>query len=121
MMGLIEFGNFLKSKRMLLQKGDASYQINEFAIKIGLSVFDLIKIEKGERVNLSDEKLKILAGELNEDEEVLHILLYDDFSPNLKEIIKKKPVLFLKTIITFLNMAEESELSSDNSGASEDW
>lgn len=121
MMGAIEFGNFLKSKRMLLQKGDTSYRISEFAIKTGLSAFDLIKIEKGEWVNLSDEKLKILAAELNEDEEVLYILLYDDFSPNLKDIIKKKPVLFLKTLLTFLKMAEESEPSSNSHGLSEDW
>ena len=66
-----EFGGFIRERREALRKEDPSFSLRKLAGRIGVEPSYLSKIERGAEPSPSEEKIRLLAQELNEDADVL--------------------------------------------------
>lgn len=92
-----EFGRFLRNKREKLREDDPAFSIRQVAERVGLEPSYLSKIERSEEAPPSEEKIRALAEDLEEDPDVL-LALAGKVSTDLQEIIKKRPALFAELI-----------------------
>jgi transcriptional regulator with XRE-family HTH domain len=90
-------GHYIRERREKLRIKDRRYSLRQVANRIGVEPSYLSKIERGERVSLSEKKIIALAKELNEDPDVL-LALSGKVSSDLQEIIRKRPKLFAQLI-----------------------
>jgi transcriptional regulator with XRE-family HTH domain len=58
-------GRYIRERREKLRKKDQHYSLRQVANRIGIEPSYLSKIERGERVSLSEKKIIALAKELN--------------------------------------------------------
>jgi len=103
------FGEYIRKKRMLLQKEDKKYTLRQVALRIGIEPSYLSKIERGEQTYLSEEKISALAHELNEDQDVL-LALNGKISADIQKIIRKRPQLFAQLIRELKNIPDDAVL-----------
>jgi len=87
------FGSYIREKRELLKQSDRSYSLRQVAHRIEVEPAYLSKIERSDFPPPSEEKIRLLANELDEDVDLL-LALGGKVSTDLLEIIRKRPQLF---------------------------
>jgi len=65
-----DFGRFLRKKREQLREEDPAFSVRQVAERVGLEPSYLSKIERGEEAPPSEEKIRALAEDLEEDPDV---------------------------------------------------
>lgn len=103
------FGSYIRTKRMQLLEEDSSYSLRQLAQRIGLEPSYLSKLERGEQIYLSEEKIAALAEELHEDLDLL-LALNGKISSDVQTIIRKRPQLFAKLIRELKNTPDQAVL-----------
>lgn len=103
------FGDYLRQKREKLRSKDRSFSLRQVAGQIGIEPSYLSKVERGEPVSLSEEKIIALARVLDEDPDVL-LALNGKISSDIQEAIRKRPKLFAKLIRELKNLPDHSVL-----------
>lgn len=102
-------GNFLRSAREELRQKDNRFSLRQVAQRIGVEPSYLSKVERGENVSLSEEKLIKLAQDLGQDPDIV-LALSGRVSSDLQEVIRKRPVLFAKLIRELKNAPDQAVL-----------
>jgi len=104
-----EFGRYLRKKREKLREEDPAFSVRQVAERAGLEPSYLSKIERGEEAPPSEEKIRALAEDLEEDPDVL-LALAGKVSADLQEIIRKRPALFGELIRELRKMPDNAVL-----------
>lgn len=68
------FGEYIRTVREDLRKGDPKYSIRQVAKRIGLHHSYLSKVERGESAPLSEKRILALAQELGVEPELLMVM-----------------------------------------------
>ena len=102
-------GKFLRTQREELKKEDKSYSLRQVAQRIGVEPSYLSKVERGEKVSLSEGKLIFLAKDLGQDPDVV-LALSGRVSSDLQEVIRKRPVLFARLLRKLKNAPDNAVL-----------
>jgi len=103
------FGKYIREKREKLKLEDRKYSLRQVAIRIGIEPSYLSKLERGEQIHLSEEKIILLANDLQEDPEVL-LALFGKVSKDIQEIIRKRPELFSQLIRQLKDLPDKAVL-----------
>jgi transcriptional regulator with XRE-family HTH domain len=103
------FGEHIRKKREELREKDPRFSVRRVAARIGVEPSYLSKIERGEQAPPSEEKIKALAGELGEDEDML-LALAGKVSTDLQEAIRRRPQLFAELIREIKDMPDHAVL-----------
>ena len=96
-MNSANFGAYIRTRREALKQNNASFSLRKVADRIGVEPSFLSKVERGGQSPPSEEKIKSLARELDEDPDVL-LAMAGKVSIDLLEVIKQKPKLFSELI-----------------------
>jgi transcriptional regulator with XRE-family HTH domain len=91
------FGQFIRDRRERLRETDSRFSVRQVARRIGVEPAYLSKIEREEVAPPSEEKIRALARELDEDVDLL-LAMAGKVSSDLLEIIRKRPRLFADLI-----------------------
>ncbi|MFW5971533.1 MAG: helix-turn-helix domain-containing protein [Desulfovermiculus sp.] len=102
-------GEFLRSCREKHRISDKAYSLRQVAQRIGIEPSYLSKVERGENVSLSEEKLILLARDLGQDPDVV-LALSGRVSSDLQEVIRKRPVLFARLLRELKNAPDHAVL-----------
>ncbi|WP_319468032.1 response regulator [uncultured Pseudodesulfovibrio sp.] len=100
------FGDIVRTTREKLLETNKAYSLRQVSKRIGVGPSYLSKIERGEAVRLSEEKIIALAQELNLNPDYL-LALGGKISDDVQKIIKKRPELFAKIVRGMQDMADE--------------
>ena len=103
------FGNYIREQREKLRVVDSSFSLRQVANRIGVEPSFLSKVERGDQPPPSEEKIKSLAIELNENPDVL-LAMAGKVSSDLQEVIKKRPELFSQLIRELKDMPDHAVL-----------
>jgi transcriptional regulator with XRE-family HTH domain len=104
------FGRYLRRKREGLKRRDKSYSLRQVARRIGVEPAYLSKVERGEVAPPSEEKILRLAGELDEDPDLL-LAMAGKVSSDLKRIIRERPQLMAGLLRHFGRANDKSLLA----------
>ena len=104
-----EFGRYLRKKREKLRRRDPRYSVRKVADRVGLEPSYLSKIERGLQAPPSSEKIALLAEDLQEDRDVL-LALAGKVSPDLLEVIRRRPALFGQIIRELRDLPDHAVL-----------
>ena len=114
------FGSFVKGRREELKKGDRRYSQRQVAMRIGVEPSYLSKLERGEPVYLSEEKVVALAHELEVDADVL-LALHGKVSGDLMEVIRRRPQLFAELLRELKDLPDHAVLRLVREVRDGDW
>ncbi len=114
------FGSYIKNKRLKLKEEDRSYSLRQLAQRVGLEPSYLSKLERGEQIHLSEEKITALAKELREDTDLL-LALNGKISSDVQVIIRKRPQLFARLIRELKNTPDQAVLRLVREVRDGDW
>ncbi len=114
------FGSYIRNKRLKLQEQDSSYSLRQLAQRISLEPSYLSKLERGEQIHLSEEKIAALARELHEDQDLL-LALNGKISSDVQAIIRKRPQLFSQLIRELKNTPDQAVLRLVREVRDGDW
>ena len=89
----MKFGKYIRKQREAKKQKDWSFSVRQVAQRINVEPAYLSKIERGDFPPPSEDKIRSLARELNEDPDVL-LALGGKVSSDLLEIIRQRPELF---------------------------
>jgi len=90
-------GRYVRTRREELRAKESRFSQRQVALRIGVEPSYLSKIERGEQVYLSEEKVIALARELDVDPDML-LALSGKVSSDLQEAIRRRPRLFAELI-----------------------
>ena len=116
----IEFGSFVRERREALKERDRSFSIRQVAARIGVEPSYLSKVERGEEAPPSEEKVRRLAVELDEDPDVL-LALAGKVSSDLIRVIRRRPALFAELIRELASMPDHAVLRVVREVRDGDW
>lgn len=91
------FGQHIREKRESLRKHDRAFSLRQVADRVGIKPTYLSKIERDELPPPGEETLKLIAGELDLDQDVL-LAMAGKVSADLRQIICQRPELFSKLL-----------------------
>ena len=91
------FGQYIRKRREALKGADARFSVRQLARRVGIEPSYLSKIERGLQPPPGEQTIIDLAGELDEDPDVL-LAMAGKVSSDLQEIILKRPRLFAELI-----------------------
>lgn len=91
------FGSYVRKQRECRQEQDSRYSLRQVAMRVGIEPAYLSKIERGELAPPSEDAVKRIAADLEEDPDVL-LAMAGKVSKDLQEIIRKRPKLFAQLI-----------------------
>ena len=91
------FGKYIREHREALKANDRRFSVRQVAQRIGVEPAYLSKIEREDVSPPSEEKIRALAKELDEDADML-LAMAGKVSSDLQEIIRKRPQLFAELI-----------------------
>lgn len=91
------FGKYIREKREVLAANDPKYSLRQVAARVGFEPSYLSKVERGEFRPPSEPKIIALAGELDENPDIL-LAMAGKVSADLREAIMKRPKLFAELI-----------------------
>ena len=114
------FGGFIRKKREELRKSDSNFSLRKVAIRIGVEPSYLSKIERSELPPPSEEKIRALSNELNEDVDIL-LAMAGKVSTDLQVVIKNRPALFAKLIREIKDMPDNAVLRIVREVRDGDW
>jgi transcriptional regulator with XRE-family HTH domain len=87
-----DFGAYIRTVREEKLQTDRSFSLRQVAQRIGIEPAYLSKIERGDFAPPSEEVIRKLAGELNENPDVL-LAMAGKVSKELLSVIMKRPKL----------------------------
>ena len=93
----MNFGKYIRQKRLAFQQTDKNYSLRRVAVRVGIEPGYLSKIERGDLAPPSEAVIIKLAEELNIDVDVL-LAMAGKLSTDLQQIIIKRPELFASLI-----------------------
>lgn len=93
----MSFGKYIRERRESLKREDNRFSVRQVAQRIRVEPAYLSKIERDEFPPPSEEKIRALAIDLDEDPDVL-LAMAGKVSSDLLEIIRKRPRLFADLI-----------------------
>ena len=93
----MNFGKYIRQKRLALQQTDKNYSLRRVAVRVGIEPGYLSKIERGDLAPPSEAVIIKLAKELDIDADVL-LAMAGKLSTDLQQIIIKRPELFASLI-----------------------
>jgi transcriptional regulator with XRE-family HTH domain len=114
------FGDYIREKREKQKKKDSSFSLRQVAYRIGVEPSYLSKVERGDQPPPSEEKIKALAEELNENPDVL-LAMAGKVSTDLQEIIKQRPELFSQLIKELKDLPDYAVLKIVREVRDGDW
>ena len=114
------FGNFIRDRREKLKTNDSSFSLRQVAQRIGVEPSYLSKVERGDQPPPSEEKIKALAKELNENPDVL-LAMAGKVSSDLQLIIKQRPELFSQLIKELKDLPDHAVLKIVREVRDGDW
>jgi transcriptional regulator with XRE-family HTH domain len=114
------FGDYIREKREKQKKKDSSFSLRQVAYRIGVEPSYLSKVERGDQPPPSEEKIKALAEELNENPDVL-LAMAGKVSTDLQEIIKQRPELFSQLINELKDLRDHAVLKIVREVRDGDW
>jgi transcriptional regulator with XRE-family HTH domain len=103
------FGEYLRERREELRSEDKRFSLRQVAGRIGVEPSYLSRVERGEPVSLSEEKIIALAGVLKEDPDV-RLALSGKVSSDIQEVIRRRPKLFAQLIRELKNAPDHAVL-----------
>lgn len=86
------FGDYLRQRREALRATSPDFSLRRVAGRIGVQPSYLSKIERGDEPPPTEERVRALARELDEDADIL-LALAGRVSGDLQEIIRRRPKL----------------------------
>jgi len=116
----MSFGAHIRKCRKKLREADRRYSVRKVAGRIGVEPSYLSKVERDEQAPPSEEKIRRLATELNEDADVL-LAMAGKVGGDLKEVIIKRPQLFAKIIRELQDMPDHAVLRLVREVRDGDW
>jgi HTH-type transcriptional regulator, competence development regulator len=105
----MSFGDFLRQRREEKRAADPGFSLRRVAASVGIEPSYLSKIERGEQPPPSEDTIRALAKELDEDADVL-LALAGKVSRDLQAIIRKRPKLFAELIRQLKDMPDRAVL-----------
>ena len=114
------FGRFVKERREELRAKDRRFSQRQVAQRIRVEPSYLSKLERGEPVYLSEEKVIALARELEIDPDVL-LALHGKVSSDLQEVIRKRPQLFAQLLRELKDLPDHAVLRLVREVRDGDW
>ena len=93
----MNFGKYIRQKRLAFQQTDKNYSLRRVAVRVGIEPGYLSKIERGDLAPPSEAVIIKLAKELDIDADVL-LAMAGKLSTDLQQIIIKRPELFASLI-----------------------
>lgn len=114
------FGVYIRERREALRATDNRFSVRQVAQRIGVEPAYLSKIERDEVAPPSEEKIRSLALELNEDVDVL-LAMAGKVSSDLLEIIRKRPQLFAELLRQLRAMPDNAILHIARDIRDGDW
>ncbi len=114
------FGNYIREKREKLRKKDSTYSLRQVANRICVEPSYLSKVERGDQSPPSEEKIKALAKDLDENPDVL-LAMAGKVSTELQEIIKQRPELFSQLIQKLKDLPDHAVLKIVREVRDGDW
>lgn len=114
------FGSYVREKRESLKEKDKKYSLRQVAGRIGVEPSYLSKIERGLPAPLSEEKIKALAGDLDENPDLM-LALSGKVSSEVQTIIRKRPELFTDLIRQLGEMPDHAILRLVREVRDGDW
>ena len=87
------FGAYVRAARERMRSRDRAFSVRQVARRIGVEPAYLSKIERDQMAPPSEAAIRRLAGELNEDPDLL-LAMAGKVSSDLKAIILRRPRLF---------------------------
>ena len=100
-------GQFLRNRREELRAADPRYSVRQVAERIGVEPSFLSKVERDQGSPPSEETLVRLAAELDVDADLL-LALAGKVSKDLREAIRKRPLLFAELIRELRDMPDQA-------------
>jgi transcriptional regulator with XRE-family HTH domain len=114
------FGKYVRERRERLRASDASFSVRQVAQRIDVEPSFLSKVERGEVAPPSEAKIVALAGELDDDPDVL-LALAGKVSSDLQEVIRRRPELFGALIRELKDMPDRAVLRLVREVRDGDW
>lgn len=99
----------IRKRREELLKKDRSFSLRQVAFRIGMEPSYLSKLERGEAVSLSEEKIRALSKELDVDKDIL-LALAGKISSDVQKVIRDRPQLFAQLIRNLKNKPDHAVL-----------
>jgi transcriptional regulator with XRE-family HTH domain len=103
------FGEYVRQRREARREQDAAFSLRRLAARAGIEPSYLSKIERGEQPAPSEDTIRALARELDEDADVL-LALGGKVSADLQRIIRRRPALFAQLIRDLKDLPDHAVL-----------
>ena len=108
-LGMKEFGQYVRERRLELDAQQGGYSVRKTAALVGVQFSYLSKVERGEVAPPSEATIKRLAEVLGEDPDVL-LALAGKVSEDLRNVILKRPQLFAELLRELKNASDKAVL-----------
>ncbi len=114
------FGSYVRRQRETLLKDDRRYSLRQVAGRIGIEPAYLSKIERGDFAPPSEQVIRKLADELDENVDIL-LALAGKVSQDLKDIIVQRPELMADLLRQIKEMPDHAILRVVREVKDGDW
>ena len=91
------FGAYIRERREILRRDDRTFSVRQVAGRVGIEPSYLSKIERGQQPPPSEDTIRKLAKDLQEDPDVL-LAMAGKVSTDLRAAIIRRPKLFAELI-----------------------
>jgi transcriptional regulator with XRE-family HTH domain len=103
------FGEYIRQRREALRESDRQFSVRQVAQRVEIEPSYLSKIERGQQPPPSEQTIRALARELDEDPDVL-LALAGNVSKDLLAIIRRRPKVFAQVIRELKKMPDHAVL-----------
>jgi transcriptional regulator with XRE-family HTH domain len=103
------FGEYIRQRREALRESDRQFSVRQVAQRVEIEPSYLSKIERGQQPPPSEQTIRALARELDEDPDVL-LALAGKVSKDLLAIIRRRPKVFAQVIRELKKMPDHAVL-----------
>ena len=115
-----EFGAYIRTRREEKLKQDRRFSLRQVAMRIGIEPAYLSKIERGDFAPPSEEVIRKLAEELDENPDIL-LALAGKVSKDLLAVILKRPQLIADLLRQIKEMPDHTLLRIVREVKTGDW
>ena len=116
----MDFGDYIREKRETLRSKDRTFSLRQMASRVGVQPSYLSKVERGDEPPPSEEKIILIAKELDENPDLL-LAMAGKVSSDLREAICKRPVLFAEVIRALRDTPDNAVLRMVREVRDGDW
>jgi transcriptional regulator with XRE-family HTH domain len=114
------FGPYLRQQREARRADDPRFSLRQVAERVGVQPSYLSKVERDDVGPPSEDTIRRLADELDEDVDVL-LALAGKVSTDLKDVIRRRPRLFAQVIRELRDAPEAAVLRVVREVRDGDW